>query len=56
MFRKVSINSRLKAVYIKGWRKAFCRLRFQESRSARKEAVNTDILIACRNDDRKIMQ
>ena len=55
--KKVSINSRLKAIYIIGQRKAFCGQRIPESSCARKETVDIDIFITSRRKgDRKIMQ
>ena len=55
--KKVSINSRLKAIYIIGQRKAFCGQRIPESSCARKETVDLEILITSRRKgDRKIMQ
>ena len=54
--KKVSITSRLKAIYIIGQRKAFCVQRIPESSCARKETVNIEILITSRRKgDRKIM-
>ena len=50
------VNSRLKATKIIGQSKAFCRLRIPESRCARKETVDIDIIVTSRNGDRKIMQ
>ena len=50
---KKSVNSRLKAIYIIGQRKAFYRQRIPESR---KETVDIDILVIFRNGVRKIMQ
>ena len=52
----MSVNSGLKATKIIGQRKAFYRQRIPESSCARKETVDTDILVTCRNGDRKIMQ
>ena len=55
--KKVSINSRLKAIYIIGQRKAFCGQRIPEPSCVRKETVDTEILITSRTKvDRKIMQ
>ena len=55
--KKVSINSRLKAIYIIGQRKAFCGQRIPESSCARKETVDIEILITSRRKgDKKIMQ
>ena len=36
--------------------KVFCRQRISESNCVRKNTADTDILITCRNDHRKIMQ
>ena len=55
----MSVNSRLKVIYIIGQGKAFYRRRILESSCARKEidiAVDIDILVTSRNGDRKIMQ
>ena len=52
----MSCNSRLKASKIIGQRKAFYRQRIPESSYARKETVDTDILVTSKNGDRKIMQ
>ena len=52
----MSVNSRLKAIYIIGQRKAFYRHRIPESSCARKETVDIDVLVTSRNGDRKIMQ
>ena len=52
----MSANSRLKASKIRGQRKAFYRQRIPQSSPARKETVDTDILVTSRNGDRKIMQ
>ena len=52
----MSVNSRLKAAKIMHQRKAFYRHRIPESRCARKETVDVDILVTSWNDDRKIMQ
>ena len=55
--KKVSINSRLKAIYIIGQRKAFCGQRIPESSSVRKGTVDIEILISSgRKGDKKIMQ
>ena len=53
---KVSVNSRLKATWIIGQRKAFYRQRIPESSCASKEAIDIDVLVTSRNGDRKIMQ
>ena len=54
--KKLSINSRLKVIYIIGQRKAFCRQRIPESGCERKETVDIEILLTCRKKgDRKIM-
>ena len=50
------VNSRLKATKMIGQRKAFYRQRIPKSSCAKKETVEIDILVASRNDDRKIMQ
>ena len=50
------VNSRLKATKMIGQRKAFYRQRIPKSSCAKKETVDIDILVASRNDDRKIMQ
>ena len=52
----MSVNSGLKATKIIGQRKAFYRQRIPESSCARKKTVDIDILVASRNNDRKIMQ
>ena len=52
----VSVNSRLKAIYIVGQRKAFYRKIIPEPNCARKETVDIDILVTSRNGDRRIMQ
>ena len=52
----MSLNSRLKAIYITCQRKKFYRQRIAESSCVRKETVDTDILITSRNGGRKIMQ
>ena len=52
----MSVNSRFKATKIIGQRKAFYRQRIPEFSRARKETVDTDILVTSRNGDRKIMQ
>ena len=52
----MSINSRLNATKIIGERKALYRKRIPESRCARKETVDIDILVTSRNGDRIIMQ
>ena len=49
-------NSRLKAIYNIGQRKAFYKQRIPESNCARKESVDIDILKASRNGDRSIIQ
>ena len=49
-------NSGLKAISIRGQRKAFCGQRIPEFSSARKETVDIEILIKSRNGDKKIMQ
>ena len=50
------VNSRLQATKMIGQRKAFYRQRIPKSSCAKKETVDIDILVASRNDDRKIMQ
>ena len=53
----MSINSRLKGIYIIGQGKANCRQRIPESSCTRKETVDIEILITSRRKgDRKIMQ
>ena len=52
----MSVNSGLKATQMIGQRKAFYRQRIPEFCCARKETVDTDILVTSRNGDRKIMQ
>ena len=52
----MSVNSGLKATKIIGQRKAFYSQRIPEFSCARKETVDTDILVTSRNGDRKIMQ
>ena len=54
--KKVSINSRLKHIYIIGQRKVFCRQKVTKSNFVGKETFDIDILITSRNDDRKILQ
>ena len=53
---KVSINSRLKTIYIIGQRKALCGQRIPEPSCARKETVDIEILITYRKGDGKVMQ
>ena len=50
------VNSGLKATKIIDQRKAFYRQRIPEFSRARKETVDTDILVTSRNSDKKIMQ
>ena len=50
------VNPRLKALVVIGQRKTFYRQRILESRCARKETVDIDILVTSRNGDRKVMQ
>ena len=50
----MSVNSKLKAIYIIGQRKAFYRQRMPESSCARNETV--DILVTSGNGDRIFMQ
>ena len=45
----------LKLAFRKGQKKKFYSERIPESSSLRKEMVDINILITCRNDDRKIM-
>ena len=52
----MSVNSRRKAIYIIGQRKAFYKQRIPESSCARKETADIEILVKSRNGDRKIMQ
>ena len=51
----MSVNSRLKATKIIGQRKTFYRQRIPEPSCARKETVDTDILVTSGSGDRKIM-
>ena len=50
------VNSKLKAIYNIGQRKAFQRQTIAEPSCARKETVDIDILVTSRNGHRKIMQ
>ena len=52
----MSVNSRRKAIYIIGQRKAFYKQRIPESSCAMKETADIEILVKSRNGDRKIMQ
>ena len=52
----MSVNFRLKAIKIICQRKAFYKQRIPESSCMRKKTVDTDILVASRNGDTKIMQ
>ena len=52
----MSVNARLKAIYIIGQRKAFYRQRIPKSSCARKETVDTDAVVTSRNGDQKIKQ
>ena len=52
----MSVNSRLKATKIIGQRKAFYRQGIPRSSCARKETVDTNILVTSRIGDKKIMQ
>ena len=52
----MSANSKLKVTKIIGQRKAFYRQRIPETRCARTETIDIDILVTSRNDDIKIMQ
>ena len=49
----MSVDSRLKAIYIISQRKVFYRQRISESSCARKETVDTDILVTSRNGEKK---
>ena len=49
----MSVNSRLKVIYFIGQRDVFYWQRISESRFARKETVDIDILVASRNGDKK---
>ena len=50
------VNSKLKAIYNIGQRKAFQRQRITEPSCARKETAYIEILVSSRNGDRNIMQ
>ena len=52
----MSVNSRLKAIYVIGQGKAFYGQRIPESSCVRKETVDINILVTSRNGDRKMMQ
>ena len=52
----MSVNSRLKAIWIIDRRKEFYRQRIPKSGCARKETVDIDILVTFRNGERKIMR
>ena len=52
----MSVNSKLKATKIIGYRKTFYRQRILEFSFARIETVDIDILITYTNGDRKIRQ
>ena len=52
----MSVNSGLKAAKIIDQRKAFYTKRIPEFSCARKETVDTDILVTSRNAERKIIQ
>ena len=52
----MSVNSRLKAIWIIDQRKEFYRQRIPKSGCARKETVDIDILVTFRNGERKIMR
>ena len=54
--KRVSINSRFKAILIISQRKTICRQRPPEPSSARKETADIDIPQTSSNGDRKIMQ
>ena len=49
----MSVNSRLKAMWIIGGRKTFYRQRIPEPSCARKETVDTDILVTSRKIRKK---
>ena len=49
----MSVNSRLEAIQITGQRKAFYRQIIPEPSCARKETVDTYILVTSKNGDRK---
>ena len=55
-YKKMSVNSTLKAIQIIGQRKTFYRQRIPESSCARKETASIDILVTSRNGDRQIIQ
>ena len=52
----MSVNSRLKAIYIIGQRKEFYKQTIPRSSCARKETVDVDILVTSTKGGRKIMQ
>ena len=52
----MSVDSKLKAVWIIGQRKAFYKQRTPKSSFARKETVGIDITVTSRNGGRKIIQ
>ena len=52
----MSVNARLKAIYLIGQRKAFYRQRIPKSSCARKETVDIDIAVTSRNGGQKIKQ
>ena len=52
----MSVNSRLKAIYIIGRRKAVYRQIIPEFSCARKETADIDILVTSRSGDREMMQ
>ena len=52
----MSVDSRLKAIYIIGQKKTFYWQSIPESSCAKKEIIDIDILVTSRNGDRKIMQ
>ena len=52
----MSVNSRLKAIYIIGQRKVFYKKRIPKSSCARKETVNIDIFVTSRNGYRIFVQ
>ena len=51
----MSVDYRAEATEIMGQKKTFYKQIIPESTCARKETVNTDILVTSRNGDRKIM-
>ena len=51
----MSVNSRLKAIWIMDQSKALYRQKITESSNAKKETVVIEILVTSRNGERKIM-